>query len=810
MPSRRPWVVIVVGSLTILATCLFVPWKENFRKPAESKPPASFHFKSLKGQSDDDLANFMSGKPTPGFLFPADAQANHFPEHLWNSDPMVAALEFANANRTPGHRKLFKLTVNNDPAIKAPDAGWLILDSGSAICYSNTQNFTALCFGVEQPFLLIAGANIIGSVGHNPYTDRYSHSLKLIPLTPEEARFLAHTIFWLEHIRSEKAKEENSEKSLIWSALDASGLSDWLVIRPTPVEHGDIWCSADGFGMLDWYVGNQALRQIGETLWSSPISSRWRNHYNSVTTLNHTCYLITTALPKHLGKRWESGNPLSHADFVMPLAERLKPRVSEADREHLNQVILTGIARHFDDPWPGPALVELVKCAGDAGLRNTLPALEELAAQLPPPSADEVELDALKDRFLGRYTAPEDPEEKKPWQRYEALRNQLDDVFHPRLRRPLNQAIRQLRALDKTPELIEMAKSDAAGAIWAIQQLQLLQPDAHAEVLATLFCRASEKRDRVRIFETLATANPPATRGLRDSLNAQEQAELMVQISQFESTDNPASARKRIPALLEIVLNPNKSHEWEERTAAIDLLVELPLNEPQQVQFERLLIDELSSPHPGGYTISNTAAALLKQPEPDRFWDALMQCASSTIDQHRVGSLLEALAVLAIASPEPRLAQLTGFLRNRLTHHIGDINQVSRAALALDMRMLSPALQQLATSGPQVTDGEYFPKCGGDPKASCHHRYHSARHVIALWLEQDADTLARMWTALLLESPYAFVGSGFLPSSLRDRCSSAIAAASPELRRRLVVQARSNPHLSRELPDWLADLPTAP
>lgn len=786
MPYRRTLAVAIAGYFMVLAVSVHGPWEKLANLLRTPKPPAPFHFKSLKGHSDDEIANFMSGTPAPDFFHPADAPDNHFRETLWNTDPKAAALAFADTNRMPAHRKLYRLTTDRDPAIKAPDAGWLVLDSGSSICYSNTQTLTILRFGVEHPFLLHTGANMVGAVGHNPYTDRYSHSLRRIPLSNHEAGFIAHTVFWLEHIHSE---------------CNRKGLINECAIMST----------GDGFGMLDWFVGKQAPSQIRETLWSySSIACRWKNDYNSETGLNLTNYLLAEALRERLGKRWDTGHDLTYNSGFTSLNERLKPHESEADRKHLSEVILTGIADHFGDPWPTAALIALANCAGDAGLSNTLPALEKLAAQLPPPTADEMELDALKDRFLSAYKAPEDPEEKKPWERYESLRDQLDDVFHPRLRRPLNQAIQQLRALDHPAELVEMAKSDASSAIWALQQLQLRQPEAHADVLAVLFRRADERRDRIRIFETLATTHPVAAGRLRDTLSEIEQAELMVQITQLEITHDPASARARIPALLEIFRDPENHNDWSDRAAAIDLLAKLPLDETQQTEFERLLIDELLEPRHENHTTSNAVAAILSRPQPDRYWNTLIQTISSTTDQFHCQVILDGLATLALAKPEPRIAQLTQLIRARLTHHLGRSDDLSIAALALDLRPLAPELTHFATSGPQVSDGEYSPKCRGSSESPCLHRYHSARHVTALWLENDADTLARMWTALLLRSPYEFVGSETIASLLRDRYRSAINAVTPELRSRLVAQARSSPDLLRELPEWLAGLPDTP
>jgi hypothetical protein len=64
-----------------------------------------------------------------------------------------------------------------------------------------------------------------------------------------------------------------------------------------------------------------------------------------------------------------------------------------------------------------------------------------------------------------------------------------------------------------------------------------------------------------------------------------------------------------------------------------------------------------------------------------------------------------------------------------------------------------------------------------------------------------------MWTALLLDSPYDFVGEKTIATCLRDRCRSAIVAASPENRKHLIAMIRSNSEFPSELSNWQGTLP---
>ena len=767
----------------ILVTSADGPWqrlRSMLAPKARATPPAPYHFKSLQGSSDESIARFMSTPALPDSFHPAGTPDSNFPDPLWDKKPQVAALAFANANRSPEHRKAFLVNVDSDPAIHPPGSGWLIYDSGSAICYSNRQNLTVLRFGIDQPFLFHAGSQVNGVVGYNPFADRAGHSLQLIPLSVKEASFLAHTLFWLEHLRSQSSIENYSTSRTC--------------------------SSADGFGMLDWWIDHQPPRHVRATLWATEsLASRWNDKYEKEADINLADYLLTEALPKYLGNRWDVGPPLNAHGGNRPLADRLKPRADSAARDQLTRVILSALVRHQPDPWPAAALVCLADCAGDTCLRDTLGPLEKLAATLPPQSSSETELGVLAARFRRTYDAPDAPEELKLWNRYHSLRDQLDDDFATRLRSPLSRAIGRLRAFDHPAQLMEMAQSADGDVVWALQQLQSLDPDAYTEALTTRF-RDAEEKDRRMIFATLAAAYPPGARRLRDGLTETERDGVVMELAGFEMTDDPARAKSRIPVLLDLLQDPSVSHGRFDRGQVIDLLTKLPLDATQQLRFEQLLLDELKTPRRDKYDSSilrGVYPALVNLPEPDRHWDALVDSGETAIRRDEYDYLVDSLATLALANPEPRLAQLAAFLRPGIANHKGMVKHLFLAALALDLRGLAPDIADLATSGSEVPEGED----ARPPADSGDERYHTARHVTALWLESDADTRARMWIALLLVSPYDFTGHTTIASRLRDRCRDALAAVSPELHQRLIASARTAAKTTPDLTDWLATLP---
>lgn len=749
-------------------------------------PPKPFQIKSLKGLSDGEIASFMSGKRAVSSFEPADAPDTHFPDNLWGMAPKAAALAFAEANRRPAHRKDFMLCVDPGPSLKPPADGWIVFDPGSASCplsSSGTQTLIALRFGIDQPFLFHSQTQERSLLEYNPYVDASTHSQQHIPLSPHEARFIADTVFWLEHIKS--------------TCRSGGALSSH--------------CSStsDSYGRLDWLVSKNPPRRIGETLWSgSSIAGRWSGDYDAEISLNLIYHLLLEAVPRRLDKRWQSAPSFARDDRNTPLAERITRYEDDATKDKLGRGIVSALKLHSADPWPADALVALAECAGDCGLQTTLPALETLMRELPPPSADELELRTLDARFQDQYLAPTDPGERMKWDRHQLLQTALEHDVPTRLRPQLATSIRQIRALGQAVALVELTKNDDETAMWALRRLYQSQPDIWADALIARYSTGKEW-DRRRIFETLAALNPGAARRLRDSLTQMETGELLVEIARFELVDDPQGARVRIPALFDLADGPTETHAGDSKPsppcnpgAAIEVLAKMPLNSSEQQRFGQLLLRTLLAPKrdeaSGGYPISEAALACLTQASPDRFWDALYQAASVQKDSWYFKTLLDALATLAIANPEPRLPQLVELLRSRINQHKGCMDTLCMVSLALDLRTLAPDIQHFATSSFSVPDGDYETYCKEVP---CHHRYHCARHVTALWLEPDADTRARMWTALLLESPHDFEGDGPVVSCLRNQCRSAIAAATPELRGRLSAQIRSSPFIVRGLID---------
>ena len=110
---------------------------------------------------------------------------------------------------------------------------------------------------------------------------------------------------------------------------------------------------------------------------------------------------------------------------------------------------------------------------------------------------------------------------------------------------------------------------------------------------------------------------------------------------------------------------------------------------------------------------------------------------------------LPALCEIALSHPTPFRGNLRKALTPELRASKGSLDQVLLAIWVLDFRELKPQIERLATSGPEDYEGSHGTTASTE-KTSVTHRLHRARHIAALWNEEDAATRARLLVAFAL------------------------------------------------------------
>lgn len=738
-----------------------------------------FRFQSLKGKSDEEIDRFMGGKETLSHFERADSKPNTFPEKHWMGDPLEAALAYIHENRNKeNHWKSDK-----NPETTPPSSGWIVLNWTSSGCYSLSSSITALRYGVEKPFIFHSLINSNGAVGRNPFADRTGHTLDIVPLSKDEARFIADLIFWTDHFRS-----RHEEDSFGFSSVSST---------------------ADGSAEIDHHPAGEKPYRIDGRIWAfRSIHDHWKGPFNDEIALNLNYHFLSKVVPWHLGKRWPARDP-GHRDLTTPMAERLKPPTDDDLLDEDSQTVATALEMHRSDPWPAPAIKRIAYIAGEAGLYKTRYDLETLARTLPAATDEEKRLRQLEkeqfDAMMRRHLPalpPLDPlekddqekEEEKKWKEQQALDEKFRYDLPAVVRESLHQALEKIDAVHDAEKLSLLAEKQDGTEIWALQQLQLRHPRIYTDLMIRRFHDAHEE-ERSAIFTTLAAAVPDGAMKLRKTLSGDDLKGIVLELTAFELKHDPSAALTRAPALLEILDDKSGTLRWNSRGPAIELLSRLPLGKEELATFERLLIREAADPRRddiGMSVASHAYVALGKLSDPQRHWQLLVDNAGKATGYSERPALFDVLTSIAGKNPESYRKLFLALIKATLTENHGMMNDLFRTALAMDLRELAPDIQSLANESPDVPDGEGASSSGGDFKGPGSNRYHAARHVTALWQENDPETLAKMWTALVIASPYHFSGDSSISGMLRDRCKSALNQAPPSSKTSLIEKLRSN------------------
>ncbi len=750
--------------------------------PAVRPAAKPYTFVSLQGSSDADVLAFFRGKERRDWTDgPEDSVETSLPAGFWDMDPRKAALAFADSNRTASHRKKWRLVIDDRSGITPPKSGWVLHDWGSSGCYSYSSHVFAIRFGTARPGMMATDYNSHGVVGANPLADQPGFSARWIDLSEKEARFLADTLFWLDRIRS-----RSSEKK-----------SDSM---------GGMSSTADGFGTLHLLPDGAPPNKVASaTVWAiRAISANWDADYSPEVCLNLAEHLLATALPAHLGKRWQIAPEIDRRSLATPLEQRLKPRHDMSARDLLTEAIANALKRHQSDPLPAPVLEPLVRCAGEEGLLDLLPALEALQAALPPPGPEDAEFQTLEKRFdrdhFGTPTADDPSDHPKDYARYEALLRKRELEPAPVLRKPLAAALQKLRIAGKAEPLLKQARGNDALSTWALARLRLQFPDRWADYLIGEFKDANLEARRT-IFETLAAARPEAAKDLIALLSTKELDELSLEVTEFQIRHDPAAVRDRVPALLTMIRQ--RKEDYIRRGEAMRLLGSIKLDPPVAAELLPLLLAEIKDPqkgeYPGAHTSAEAIDALSRLPGAAAHLDEIVAITEGGHNGFETG--IDALLRLTRDLPD-RNARLEAFIRPRLKEHDGMMNDVFIAALALDLRGLAPEIAALASESPAVQDGDAADYGGGNFKGPAGQRYHIAREITALWNEPDPGTRARMWLALIVSRSYQFspeYQTSDAAKALRERAAAALQGLGPVDRLRTMNAFRAaTPNLAND------------
>lgn len=696
------------------------PSKPGSGTPTSQPPAAPYVFRSFKDRPDAEIAAFFQGKERRDHWDgPEGSFPNKLPDNLTSLPAKQAALAIAEANRTEDHKKGYQIALDDRGGVQAPASGWLVNDWGSSGCYSYSSQLTALRFGVPEPVLLVFEYNRIGVVGRNPWADQPAHSVRIIKLRPDEARFIADTVFWLDRIRTFSPRKED-------------------------FQFGGGFSSADGHATLELHADGAAPRELAaETVWAtSTLSAGWNKDYTREVFLNLAQHLINTGIPRMLGDRWNVAPEIGYHNLATPTGERLAPRVDADARRQLAESYELILKRMGGEAAPARILARIANAAGEEALTELLPALRGLLVALPAETDEDREFAALEKRVGNDFEINPPAARKKEIERLRQLRDQREFSSAAILREPLAAAVSRLVLAQNPADLMNAAAADVPDSPWALRQLRRSEPEAWAKIIASQF-QKGDVESRRTMFDTLAAGHPPTAKRIIAGLSTEEKSGLINEITTFHQEHDKAALAGDVPALMDLVRD--RKHDHIRRGGAMGLLAGVPLPEETLKEFSGLLEKEIQDPQTGEYgmnTLSSAVRALAALPDAAGRLELIAK--SPRISKEAFEAGIDAI-VRHAPGEEERKALLAGFIRPCLRDSAGMMNSIFLHALAFDVRELTPDLAAFATEGPDVIDGDATNYSGGNFKGPVGQRYHIAREITALWSETDPQTVARMW-----------------------------------------------------------------
>ena len=345
------------------------PWaKRGQKKPSPKDLSKPYRYASLKTLSNEDIVRYMGEGKCIFELEWANVIKTHIPTNFWTLDPKSAAFATADENRYPDHQKRFRLAVDDRDGRKPPDTCSISFTDVSDKSYNDVDSHYFLRVDPKRSYLAYARSWAGGAVFYNVVHDQPAFDFRLCEMTYEEARHVAHTVWWLNRVRSHGT---DSSEGIDWTSADGRGS---LVLRQ---EGGDV------------------LVKIDETMWAGHVSERWRTDFTPEVCLNLTSFLIADALTDRLGTQWSRFEPKHSQDI---LARQTSAPQYEQDEVKRIRTLTETFLDLFSTNQTSISFAivrEAARAAGGFAYTNLAAKLADIQTRLP--TASEPDLQALRD-----------------------------------------------------------------------------------------------------------------------------------------------------------------------------------------------------------------------------------------------------------------------------------------------------------------------------------------------------------------------------------------------------------------------------
>jgi hypothetical protein len=662
---------------------------------------------TLRDASDAEILATMGFRPRPPE--PEEGPVEAANEPLWSSKPHEAALAFAERNRGDEHRKAWRLVLDEESPSAPPERCGIRITYESDRSYFAVDVHAFLRCDPRRSYLALAATRGAGIVFSHAVHDAQRYELELLPLSFEDARQAAGTLWWLRRLRTEPTGSR-------------------------PGSNG--YTTADGKGAFGLRVdGSDAGFSVVGRTWSGGPVERWREKADDEAFVNLSLmYLFEVLIP-----RIRPAEASEEAEEPVEIDDGGVGRAAARSNERRLEILALRSAELLErftveEVGLSCEIAEVVAwTAGDLGITSLREPLEKLDRQLARTDAGDVVRTPIRRRVRGT----------------------------------VGETLRKLDLLEDVEKLEAWAASGEEGCRWAARQLRRKAPDRYPGVLEAWIELAGGSAAR-HVFDELCEVAPERAAAIAVDLTPEPRRDLAVRAYSFLASrgEIPEKERRR-KALVEIVLEPGS--DWQERGDVLDALVpkDDPLRDPSKeldAVLLRLLDAELGD-EICNFTGAEAARCLARRGRLEHF-DRLITAFrdaqesdakpfETTFDMDYTNGVLEALAELARRGEDSHRKRVAALLAPQLERTTIRPDFLLWAAWTADLRELAPRIEKLATAGPDEEDGELV--SGGSPRVPP--RLHLGRRILAIWREEDPLTRARLLVAFAVADGEGLLGT---------------------------------------------------
>lgn len=713
-------------------------WRRG-KKIALSELSKPYQKVSFQEMSDQAIIRYM-GRGKAHWEFDRDwSIKTHVPTNFWKMAPKDAALEAVEANRYEDHKRCYRLAIDDRDGSKPPEVCTLAFSDVSDRSYYSADHHFFVRADPKGSYLAYAGASSGGIVFYNFVTDVQSFDLRYCEMSYEEARQIVHTIWWLNRIRSYRDEVMPN----IGSGSTSANGSGCLVLR-------------DGTGQLLLKI-ERTIQVFGS------VADMWDHNYNQSVLMNLATTMIYGGLLEKLGERWSGGKDTTGEYFLSSLTNAAAIKVEE----EVNTRDLAGRFLNLFSTNQAHLSIAVAnvsaRAAGSLLCSNLVHKLGALQAGIPADTTKrrtskevEAEIESLKGAIR------KDEKNIVLKNQVEVLEKELRAINRETgvedvnaLKAAITLAQRQIRDAEDLQALQEWATSRTPGFQWALQRLR--ERDTKRYVAALEWWTKNTKEEWARqAFNAITTVDPKRSEEIAKAVKADQRSDLTVSaLNRLSELKQIPDELQRIRAALKIARDP--TNKWEERCAALEVLI--PEEQPLRFSYpeidETLLAlidhkeeDELNQQ----FVIAKSCEGLARRKRVDCF-DKLETVLKSTDNWIVFRSSSAAVHQLAACDPEKLRPRLENLFRSVIEDKNCDLESLVMKAWAQDLREQKRVFEGLATSSSEDYEYDWMNRTHPDVQP-LPLRTHAARHIVALWEDNDPYTQCRLLIAFALSEEY--------------------------------------------------------